>query len=631
MPIDYSGEEGWNSAIKSLGGALFPDPSKAAHSYYYGAEARKAQLESNKLIGQQNAISRLLQTTQPGVAPPAPISFTQPPLTGAAPILAPPANLPMSGVVAPSPGQVVQALPAAIAPLTAGTPPEYSSPSAVSPPAPNTTGSDGSVPGNDPVAGSVHPGSTTDPNGGLKTTGPAASNGSPAPLPPNLNVQGLGTLAAAAGYDASMAGLIGQQAIGEAFRQGRIDAHTYHELLASTGQAAPVGADIAAAAAVKGHELGLQGTLGAARIGADASIKGHEITAAASRYGSDQSLAGTLGSARIQADEKRHEFDKAPQVVLRNGVATFETRDKATGQPAYEPTVAVEQERVRASAAAEENKITEWIDPNSANPTQIIKATNKDGIARGLRAVPKSKDEWDAVLNSAVINAPDPATAQALRDKQAALGAGVPPKTPTENYENQFLIDTRLANAMPVPPGGFPGGQTFTNLHPAGSSPELSTALLDLSNQYFRMDPQTRGDRAASTDKAIQQLADEGYINLQQSRQQGLSGHTSIMKTGYDKNGNPTQQEHFRVDLLDPKTKQPYAAGKLPPITMRRSVSSAIVPPSTQQPPQVPPQTPLPPGAIAVAPAGTADGHIGTSADGRTRVVVRNGFVYPMP
>jgi len=450
-------------------------------------------------------------------------------------------------------------------------------------------------------------------------------------LPPNLNVQGLGTLAAAAGYDASMAGLIGQQAIGEAFRQGRIDAHTYHELLASTGQAAPVGADIAAAAAVKGHELGLQGTLGAARIGADASIKGHEITAAASRYGSDQSLAGTLGSARIQADEKRHEFDKAPQVVLRNGVATFETRDKATGQPAYEPTVAVEQERVRAAAAAEENKITEWIDPNSANPTQIIKATNKDGIARGLRAVPKSKDEWDAVLNSAVINAPDPATAQALRDKQAALGAGVPPKTPTENYENQFLIDTRLANAMPVPPGGFPGGQTFTNLHPAGSSPELSTALLDLSNQYFRMDPQTRGDRAASTDKAIQQLADEGYINLQQSRQQGLSGHTSIMKTGYDKNGNPTQQEHFRVDLLDPKTKQPYAAGKLPPITMRRSVSSAIVPPSTQQPPQVPPQTPLPPGAIAVAPAGTADGHIGTSADGRTRVVVRNGFVYPMP
>lgn len=631
MPIDYSGEEGWNSAIKSLGGALFPDPSKAAHSYYYGAEARKAQLESNKLIGQQNAISRLLQTTQPGVAPPAPISFTQPPLTGSAPILAPPGNLPMSGVVMPggpagpmpSPTQVVQALPAAIAPLTAGTPPPYAPPSAVSPPSPTPTGSDGSIVP-DTVSGTVHPGSITDPNGGLKMTGPAASNGSPAPLPPNLNPQGLGTLAAAAGYDANMAALFGQQAAAEAFRTGRFDAHNYHELLAGTGQAAPVGADIAAAASVRGHELGLQGTLGAARIGADASIKGHELSAGAQRYTADQSLAGTLGAARIREEEAKRQFNQTPQVVLRNGVATFETREKVPGQQAYEPTVAVEQERARTATTTEENKVTEWIDPNSANPTQIIKATNKEGIARGLRAVPKSKDEWDAVLNSAVINAPDPATAQALRDKQAALGVGVPPKTPTENYENQFLIDTRLANAMPVPPGGFPGGQTFTNLHPAGSSPELSTTLLDLSNQYFRMDPQTRGDRAASTDKAIQQLADEGYLNLQQDRQQGLRGHTSIMKTGYDKNGNPTQQEHFRVDLLDPKTKQPYTAGKLPQITMRRSVSSAIVPPSGAG---AGPQIGSP------APVGWPEGKTGTihTPSGNVRAVNRGGVLQPAP
>jgi hypothetical protein len=631
MPIDYSGEEGWNTAIKSLGGALFPDPSKAAHSYYYGAEARKAQLESNKLIGQQNIMSRLLQTTQPGVAPPAPITFQQPPLTGSAPIPAPPGNLPMSGVVMPSPAQAVQALPAAVAPLTAGTPPPYAPPSAVSPPSPTATGSNGSIVP-DTVSGTVHPGSITPPDGGPKTTGPAASNGSPAPLPPNLNIQGLGTMAAAAGLDASMAGLLGQQAAAEAFRTGRIDAHTYHELLAGTGQAAPVGADIAGAAAIRGHELALKGTLGAAQIGAGATIRGHEIT---------------------QAGENRR-FDLTPQVIIKDGVPTYSTRAQAPGKPAFDSPLATEQERVagapvqtqpggpgtppvsmrqdKAQATAapiyqpeiDKGRKTyqEWIDPK--NPTEIIRATSEEGTARGLRAVPKTKDEWDAVFNSAVINAPDPATAQALRDKQAALGAGVPPKTPTENFENQFLIDTRLANAMPVPPGvGF----GLVNKNPAGSSPNLQTTLLDLSNQYYRMDPQTRGDRAASTDKAIQQLADEGYIDLKQDRATLIGGHTNINKTGYDKNGNPIQQEHFRVDLLDPVTKQPYAEGKIPQITMRRSVSSAIVPPSSGAGAGAQAQIGGP------APAGWPEGKTGTlhTANGNIRAVNRGGVLQPAP
>jgi hypothetical protein len=273
--------------------------------------------------------------------------------------------------------------------------------------------------------------------------------------------------------------------------------------------------------------------------------------------------------------------------------------------------------------------VQEWIDPK--NPTAIIRATNEEGMARGLRAVPKSQDEWNAVAQSAAQNASSPEEAQKIRDRYTAFGVGAPPKTPAENAQNEYLINTRLQNALPVPSSEYPGSLARTNKNPAGPSPNLSATLSALSDQYFKYDPDTRGNRIIATDKAIQQLVDEKYLDPNPSRRAAIIGSTSIELPVRDKEGNIVKTApHYRVDLLDPKTGKPYAEGKAPAITMRRSVSSAVVPPSTQQP-QVPPPTPLPPGAIAVAPAGTADGHIGTSQDGRTRVVVRNGFVYPMP
>ena len=41
-----TGYEDWDQNLKTLGGALFPDPSKQAHAYYYGTEARNALLKS---------------------------------------------------------------------------------------------------------------------------------------------------------------------------------------------------------------------------------------------------------------------------------------------------------------------------------------------------------------------------------------------------------------------------------------------------------------------------------------------------------------------------------------------------------------------------------------------------------
>src|SRR4249920_3701696 len=50
-----TGYEDWDQNLKTLSQSLFPDPSKAAHAYYYGSEARKAQIEAARLQDQMAA------------------------------------------------------------------------------------------------------------------------------------------------------------------------------------------------------------------------------------------------------------------------------------------------------------------------------------------------------------------------------------------------------------------------------------------------------------------------------------------------------------------------------------------------------------------------------------------------
>src|SRR6478672_4670635 len=228
MPTFNTGSKDWDQGLGTLGQALFPDPSKQAQAYYYGAESRKAQLGSNKMIDEQNWKNRFMQM-QPGLGLPTPAAptWSQPPLENSPPIVNSPGNLPMGGpgpgpvaspgsgpgpgptlgaTVMPSPGasphtnnpannyipqtmspqEAARLLPAIVAPHTTGTPPPSSPPAPSSPPSPNTTGSDGSVPANDPVSGVLAPGSVTEPDGGRKMSGPAQANGAPAKTPFDL-------------------------------------------------------------------------------------------------------------------------------------------------------------------------------------------------------------------------------------------------------------------------------------------------------------------------------------------------------------------------------------------------------------------------------------------------------------
>jgi hypothetical protein len=142
--------------------------------------------------------------------------------------------------------------------------------------------------------------------------------------------------------------------------------------------------------------------------------------------------------------------------------------------------------------------------------------------------------------------------------------------------------------------------------------------LSNLTDQYFQRstDPAIRGNRIAAANAALKQMIAQGYINPSQSRAQGIRGQTSINKGVLNQDGTVDQVEHFRVDLIDPKTKQPYAAGQSPNIQMTTPLSSTVANASTP-----------PPGAIAQAPAGAAEGKRAQLPDGRVGVV-RGGWVF---
>jgi hypothetical protein len=252
MPTFDTGNAAWDQGLSSLGNALFPDPSKIAQGYYYGSEARKAQLEGNRMIDQQNADNYLALGLQNGRVPS--MGFTQPGQTGAAPILAPPANLPMtSGGTTPSlaatvappmptPAQVSTAAANTstnVAPYTTGTPPAASPPAPGTPAAPNTTTTNGQAPSDDGTSGALHPASLnpTPGQGGTVYAGPAAANGSMAP--PAFDLAKFVYLSQRAGRDAASSMAIGKAYVGQLFAQGQISEPQFRQQLASVGEPGP--------------------------------------------------------------------------------------------------------------------------------------------------------------------------------------------------------------------------------------------------------------------------------------------------------------------------------------------------------------------------------------------------------
>jgi hypothetical protein len=291
MPTFDTGNAQWDQGLGSLANSLFPDPSRIAQAGYLGAQARKTQMEADKMRVERNAL-RLLPSQHvwgtspnppqfsapgprlPGVSVPQGLLPNQPqgPMTGmATPGQGqPPAGPPTSMAQAVAPGPAPAPLPVAEREeqigmpqyqpgsavkmakiftgepnkLNSGPPPPVSSPGGSAPPAPNATGSDGSVPQNDLNSGPMLPGTLTDPNGGRKYSGPAAPDGSPAP-PMDLN--GVYTMAYQAGMRGEDLTNYMASAIIEGQQHGVIDHNTATQTLAALNRGYPLQADTQAA------------------------------------------------------------------------------------------------------------------------------------------------------------------------------------------------------------------------------------------------------------------------------------------------------------------------------------------------------------------------------------------------
>jgi hypothetical protein len=292
--------------------------------------------------------------------------------------------------------------------------------------------------------------------------------------------------------------------------------------------------------------------------------------------------------------------------------------------------------------------VKNYIDPKQ--PTVLIPGTAEEARQKGWVAMPESLDQWNTLAASASANAP-PDQARQIREKVLQFAATTTPKpvTAEETNREQRLLDNQLANHLPVPAGEFVKEPWWTNKLPAGSSPALGAVLSDLTDQYFRYDPETRGNQVTSANKAIKQLIEEKRINPAQGRTTGwISDDKTINKTVLTPNG-PQQVSHFRVDLLDEAGKPIKEGQPVPRVTMRAPPMATTVvpgptgpaprgpaplvtgrppggPPATAAPAVPPAATPaaVPPGTVIGPAPGLPEGHTGTTSAGG-RAVVRGG------
>lgn len=252
-----TGIESWDQGLGTLASGLFPDPNKIAQAGLAGAQQRKVGIETDQLLEQAKHRQALVDLAHTGPNPLGPDLSTT---------------------------------------LTTGTPPPVSQPTAVSPAAPNTTGSDGSVPGNQPGEGVIKPGSFLPPGGagGAFQSGPAASNGSHAPV---LGLAELTALHLQAGYSPDAAARTAQSMVDDWRQRGVISEATYRRMQSSSGNAVP-------------------------------------LTQAAETERNTARIAGENYRQNVVTGENRRQFDYAP-TDTGGPNPTIQPRKDAYGKPVY--------------------------------------------------------------------------------------------------------------------------------------------------------------------------------------------------------------------------------------------------------------------------------------------------------
>jgi len=321
-------------------------------------------------------------------------------------------------------------------------------------------------------------------------------------------------------------------------------------------------------------------------------------------------IAGDMARQQVVTGEARRADEFAPEkTVDENGNAIFVSRKDTPGKRAYDSTLA-------NTVLGKQAEYGTFVDPT--NPTKTIEITKGRAAALGLQPAPTGQDAVTALGTSAITNAPPEQAA----DVRARVQFAQPPAKPVdanETAKKQFLIDQQLDKMMPVPSGMHP----FLNTNPAAASPEFGPVLTDLADQYFNnsTDKTIRNDPIAAANAALKQMVRQGYINLNQDRSIGYypGGETSyLQKPVFDKAGNIVQHTpRFKVDIINPVTKKPYAPTEVPARIPMAEAGGAV-----------PAAGAAKGGSLGPAPPGVPEGGTVYGPDGKPAGVNRGGQVY---
>jgi hypothetical protein len=430
-----------------------------------------------------------------------PYASGPPPQPGAAPAAMPPGQpgglssgqMNLSGLLSSylSPGS----------PFMGGPAPLQSPPSSISPPAPNTTGSDGSVPHPDPSAALMHPGTLQDPGGGVKYAPPASANGAPAPTLVNLG--SLIALAARTGMDPGLVKSMVGTAVESMVRQGVLDKPTADRILTAGGE-----------------------------VGSYLSTQSGQLTAEqAANYRAGLPVAEQARQFNLTPQNQIDPVTHLPVTTTRANViaaagtnAPFSPYDDtlirqqalpATVQgPNGQPVIVPQGQSYGRTPvnAAMQTPVTVL---NTDGTTRTV--TTGEAIQQGLQVAPKDMETFTAARAAAIANAYQSGNTslgdQLARSAQAGLSQTAPVKTgtPAADIETwNHILDSEVQKAFPVPQAPTGSG---LNTDPSVLNTNARNAVMARAQQLGLTGNQAqRASPTRAVDDAITQMQSEGLL-----------------------------------------------------------------------------------------------------------------------
>lgn len=281
---------------------------------------------------------------------------------------------------------------------------------------------------------------------------------------------------------------------------GQMPQATADAFTAGTG-VAPMGST------VTGQGLDLANKTGVAQIGANATTGAAAIGAGATRYGADRNYAASTENAKLAADTTNRNTLLPTGNNTDGSTPTYVQANKASGLPAYQPTVAntLAGESGKFVPVQGANGTTTLSTQGNAAATHAnIRPGTVDGLKAGIGQDATTPAPGAPSSLAGTLSGAQPSAGPVKNNIVADLSGRPASKetTPADVLATDKLINSRLKLMSPT----------------MFQSNEPSQALLNpirLQQAYlFTQDPQFKGDLQGSLTQAIQNVAGSKGENL---------------------------------------------------------------------------------------------------------------------